>query len=135
MVPPARWQLLLDEVRRYVVDTLGVRDDRALDTVFAVQHALLPARSRRFPQRVELAHDYVAWHRAMLAAKDEGHLHDWTTVIGPLRGYGPGALVVNDPFDLCIFAIGHSIESDSFGAWELDSPVSRPVVPMHTALE
>jgi hypothetical protein len=135
MVPPGRWQALLDEARRYVVGELGIRDDRALDTVLMVQHALLPARGRRFPVRLALPHDYVGWHHAMMAAKDGGHLHDWRDVVPPLRTFGPGELVIEDPFDICVFAVGHSIESDSFGVWELDSPISRPVVPMHTALE
>ncbi len=135
MVPPGRWQLLLDEVRRYVVATYGIPDDSALATVFAVQHALLPARDRKFPERVETAHDYAAWYGAMVAAKDAGRLSDWREAIPPLRTYGPGTLDVRDPFDVCVFGIGHSVELDSFGVWELDSPVSRPVVPIHMALE
>ncbi|MCW5892363.1 MAG: radical SAM protein [bacterium] len=134
MVPPGRWQLLLDEVRQYLTEVVHIADDSALDTVLTVQRLLLPARNRRFPDEVQLPHDYAAWYGAMLAAKDAGHLQDWPSVVPPLREYGPGTLRVSDPFDVCVFGIGHSVESDSFGVWELDSPISRPVVPLHSAL-
>lgn len=135
MVPPGRWQLFLDEVRRYVVDVRGVADDGALATVLAVQHALLPARDRQFPERLDLPHDYAAWHAAMIAAKESGRRLDWATVVPPLRQYPPGTLTVGDPYDVCVFGIGHTIDSDSAGVWELDSPVSQPVVPLHSACE
>jgi hypothetical protein len=135
MVPPGSWGLLLDEVGRYVVEADGIADDDALATVLAVQQALLPTRNRRFPHRVSLAHDYVAWNAAMLAAKDDGHLLDWPSVVPPLRSFGPGTLTVNDPYDVCVFGVGHTVESDSYGTWELDSPVSRPVAPLHAALD
>jgi radical SAM superfamily enzyme YgiQ (UPF0313 family) len=135
MVPPGRWQLFLDEVRRYVVEVLGVADDAALAAVLTVQHALLPARDRRFPETVELPHDYVAWHVAMIAAKDSGRRLDWTAAVPPLREYPPGTLTVADPYEVCVFGIGHTIESDSAGVWELESPVSRPVVPLHSQVQ
>ena len=50
----------------------GVADDDALDTVLAVQHALLPARDRPFPLTLDLPHDYVAWRRALLEARELG---------------------------------------------------------------
>jgi radical SAM superfamily enzyme YgiQ (UPF0313 family) len=135
MVPPGRWQLFLDEVGRYVVEVLGIDDDAALATVLATQRALLPARDRQFPERLELAHDYASWHAAMLAAKDSGHRLDWQTVVPRLREYTAGALTVADPYEVCVFGIGHTIESDAAGVWELDSPVSRPVAPLHSGLE
>lgn len=134
MVPPGRWQLFLDEVRRYVVEVLGVADDDALSAVFAVQHTLLPARDRRFPETIELPHDYAAWHAAVLAAKDGGHVGDWTTIVPPLRQFPPATFTVDDPHDVCVSGIGHTVESDIWGVWELASPVSRPVVPLHAAV-
>jgi len=133
MVPPGRWSLFLDEVRRHLVDVLGVADDDALATVFAVQHALLPARHRQFPQTLSLPHDYTAWHAAMMTAKDDGRLEDWTDVVPPLRQYPAATFTVDDPYDVCLLGIGHTVESDIWGVWELTSPVSRPVVPLHAA--
>jgi radical SAM superfamily enzyme YgiQ (UPF0313 family) len=135
MVPPGQWSLFLAEVGRYLVAVHGVADDDALATVLAVQNALLPARDRRFPDRIDLPHDYAAWHAAMIAAKDAGHRLDWPGVVPPLRQYPPGELVINDPYEVCVFGIGHTIESDSAGVWELESPVSRPVVPLHSAVQ
>jgi radical SAM superfamily enzyme YgiQ (UPF0313 family) len=133
MVPPGRWSLLLDEVRRYVVDVLGVADDDALATVLAVQNALLPARQRQFPQTLSLRHDYAAWHAAMVTAKDDGHLEDWTDVVRPLRQLPAATFTVDDPYDVCLLGIGHTVDSDIWGVWELTSSVSRPVVPLHAA--
>jgi radical SAM superfamily enzyme YgiQ (UPF0313 family) len=135
MVPPGQWSFFLKEVGRYLVEVHGVADDDALATVLAVQDALLPARDRPFPERIDLPHDYAAWHASMIAAKDAGHRLDWAAVVPPLRQYPPGAITVSDPYEVCVFGIGHTIESDSAGVWELDSPVSRPVVPLHSAVQ
>ena len=70
MVPPVSWRLLLDEVRDYLVEQIGLADDDALDTVMAVQHALLPARDRSFPIELRLAHDYGAWFAALGDLRD-----------------------------------------------------------------
>jgi radical SAM superfamily enzyme YgiQ (UPF0313 family) len=134
MVPPGCWRLFLDDVRRYLVEVLEIRDDAALATVLAVQLALLPARDRRFPETVQLAHDYAAWHAAMIAAKDQGRFDDWTELVPPLRQFGPATFTVSDPHEVCAFGMGHTVESDIYGVWELASPVSRPVTPFHAAL-
>jgi hypothetical protein len=126
LVPPASWKLLIDELRDYAVDVLGIADDPALDTVLAVQHALLPARDRRFPTVVELDHDYVQWFQAMSAAKHAGNLTDWPAVVPPLRSFGPGTLTVEDPHNLCEQGIGFNMEQFTDSDWEFDSPVSRP---------
>jgi hypothetical protein len=135
MVAPGHWSLFLEEVGRYLVEVHGIRDDGALATVLAVQNALTPARGRQFPERIELPHDYATWFAAILAAKDAGHRLDWASVVPPLRTYPPGELVISDPYEVCVFGIGHTIDSDSAGVWELDSPVSRPVVPLHSAVQ
>ncbi len=95
---------------------------------------MLPARHRRFPESVTLDHDYAAWHQAMLAAKDSGHYDDWPAHVEPLRTFPPGTLTVTDPHEVCVLGIGQSVDSDSFGAWEVGSPISRPVTPLHTVL-
>ena len=59
-------------------------DDAALDAVLRAQHALLPAQGREFPVAIEVDHDVTAWHAAMVAAKHDGHLHDWPDHVAPL---------------------------------------------------
>jgi radical SAM superfamily enzyme YgiQ (UPF0313 family) len=127
MVPPVSWQLLIDEVRDYLVERVGLRDDDALDTVLAVQHALLPARGRAFPLTLSLPHDYAAWFAQLAELRDQGMHNDWHTAVPALRDVPPGQFVVRDPFDVCTTALGGSLRSLMVeNAWDLDSPVSRP---------
>jgi radical SAM superfamily enzyme YgiQ (UPF0313 family) len=135
MIPPGRWRTLLDEVHDYLVDEIGVADDSALATVLAVQNLMLPARHRRFPETIELGHDFSAWHAAMVAAKDAGHQRDWPTVVPALRTLPPGTLTVEDPNNVCVFGMGQTVDSDPWGVWELASPVSRPVLPLHAVID
>src|SRR5262249_26235124 len=126
MVPPASWRPFVDEVRRYLIEVVGLADDDALDTVIAVQHALLPARDRAFPMKIELAHDYAAWHAAVLAKRDEGDRDEWHEVVSALRTYGPAIFEVDDPLESCQRSLGSTydyLSEDS--AWDLQSPVSR----------
>ena len=92
MVPPISWSAWLAEVRQFLVEEIGIVDDDALDTMIAVQHALLPDREREFPLTVELAHDYVGWHASMIEAKQHGHLDDWPLHVVPLRDLPAGTL-------------------------------------------
>jgi hypothetical protein len=127
MVPPVSWRWMVDELHRYLIERVGLADDSALGTVLAVQHALLPARDRRFPVALQLDHDYAAWHAAMAALRDDGHLADWHERLGPLREYGPAPFTVDDPLDSCQKFLGPTytfLSEDS--AWDLASPVSRP---------
>jgi hypothetical protein len=127
MVPPVSWQLLIDEVREYLVERLGLRDDAALETVLAVQHALLPARGRTFPIALPLQHDYAAWFAQLAELRDQGMHNDWHTAVPALRDMPPGQFLVRDPFDVCTTALGGSLRSLMVeNAWDLDSPVSRP---------
>lgn len=130
MVPPVSWSLLLDDVRRYVVEQVGVSDDAALDTVLAVQLAHLPARERRFPDTLELVHDYAAWHGEMKAVRSSGHRSDWETKVPPLRSFGPARLTVEDPHEVC--ALTQSVGGDfaRLLPWEFSSAVARRVVPV-----
>jgi hypothetical protein len=130
MAPPCSWRMLVDDVHRYVTDVLGVADDAALATVLAVQHAVLPAVGRRFPEVVELDHDYAAWHQAMLMAKENGARGTWPGRIPHLREYPPATFVVTDPADVCRSKIGGSVESLSMMlvGWELGSPVTRSLM-------
>src|SRR5690606_33668378 len=120
-------QPFLEEVRRYLVERVGISDDGALSTVLAVQKALLPARDRVFPLTLELDHDYVSWHGATADLRDRGHLQDWHLVARDLGELGPATFTVDDPFDVCSSALGGSIRSLMVeNAWDLESPVSRP---------
>jgi hypothetical protein len=127
MVPPVSWKLFLDEIRDYLVDEIGIADDGALDTVLAVQHALLPARGRTFPLELQLPHHYGAWFSRVAELRDQGMHHDWHESVEPLRALGPGTFTVDDPFDVCSTSLGGSLRSLMVeNAWDLDSPVSRP---------
>jgi hypothetical protein len=128
MTAPVSWRMCLDEIRSYVTAVLGVADDSALDTAFAVQHALLPARERQFPITVNLPHDYVAWHHDMFTAKDSDRRDDWPTVVPRLSSYPPARFVVDDPDGVSKLAAGQNIDLHGFGlSWELDSAVARRV--------
>jgi len=128
MIPPVSWRRLLDEVRRLCVEVLGVPDDTSLSTVFAVQHVLLPAPGRAFPVEIALAHDYVAWHAALLDAKHAGHLDDWNLHIAALRDFGPGRLSVSDPRHVCQTRMGKQVDINPWDTWDLDAPVCRAVM-------
>jgi len=52
-----------------------------------------------------------------------------------LRQFGPGALTVDDRYGVCAEGMGRTVDADVWGMWELDSSVSRPVRPLHAALE
>jgi transposase len=127
MVPPVSWRRFMDEVHRYLTTVAGVADDSALAVVLEVQHALLPARGRSFPIRLELAHDYAAWHRAVAERRDAGDRRDWHLAVEPLRSYGSAPFDIDDPLESCERNLGGTyafLSEDS--AWDLESPVARP---------
>jgi len=100
---PVGWASFYDEVGRFVTDELGLDlDPRAGDlaTVLAVQRALMPSPERAFPHTVELAHDYVAYHRDATAGLTiDGRA---STPSRPLADHPPGSLsVTGDPLGLC----------------------------------
>jgi len=127
MAPPCSWRHFVDEVGDYLRQDLGLADDDALRTVLEVQHAMLPALGRTFPLTLDLPHDFGVWYQRVLATKDEGHRHDWETVVPRLRTVDPGTLVVDDPIDICRTALGGTVDSLSqhMTGWELASPISR----------
>jgi hypothetical protein len=133
MVPPASWRLFIDEVHRYLVDRLGLADDSPLATVLDVQHELLPARDRSFPHRIDLPHDYAAWHAAMIEAKDGGQRDVWAKAVPRLGSFAPGELTVDDPNQVCRRGLGFRNEDDFYADWELGSPVSRIMPALHLA--
>jgi radical SAM superfamily enzyme YgiQ (UPF0313 family) len=133
MAPPISWGLLMGELHEYLVDVLGVPDDSALKTAITVQHALLPSHEREFPMKLELEHDYAAWHDTMLETKDRlansetEDRADWPEVVPHLRTFGPASFPIDDPGRMASLGLGIILEGHGFGAnWEFDSPISRP---------
>jgi hypothetical protein len=133
MASPGSWRVLLDEVHAYLVEDAGLEDDAALATVLDVQHALLPSPDREFPHTLELAHDYIQWHQAMMDAKFGEE--DWTGQVPHLRDLPRGTLTVDDPLELCHRLLGSRLEAAWFDSWELDSPIARPGVLMHINID
>lgn len=126
MAPPYSWALMIDELKSFLVERLGIADDSALAAIMRAQHALLPAFGRRYPQVVELEHDIVHWHTQMLAAKSAGHWQDWQDVVPPLAEFGPGTMEVNDADGFVTNMLGCSIESSGIGVnWDMDSGIGR----------
>jgi radical SAM superfamily enzyme YgiQ (UPF0313 family) len=125
MIPPVSWRFFLDDVRNYLITEMGIADNSALDCVIAVQHALIPARDREFPSQIALAHDYAAWHRAILDVKRGGYTVDWPSVVPRLETFGGGLLEVDDPQSIREFGFGMSLFYDADSDWELSSPVAR----------
>jgi radical SAM superfamily enzyme YgiQ (UPF0313 family) len=127
MAPPVSWRQFVDEVHQLLVDELGVVDDDALATVLTVQHALLPAPDRSFPAKYHLAHDYAAWHQAMLDAKAQVG-PEWTGMVPRLHTYGPAEFTVDDRHHVCTQGMGYEIEQGWLDTWDLESPVARPTL-------
>ena len=127
MVPPVSWGRFIDEVRRYLVEVVGLEDDDRLETVLRVQLALLPARDRELPEVVELPHDWAAFHAQVRELREAGRHADWHEAVTPLGDLPPARFPVADPLESCQRNLGRSyvlLAEDS--AWDLDSPVSRP---------
>jgi radical SAM superfamily enzyme YgiQ (UPF0313 family) len=125
LIPPVSWRLVIEEVRRYLLEEWNLPDDSALGTVLAVQHAVLPARDRVLPAALEVPHDYAAWHGAMTTATQQRRYADWPSLVPPLRSFEPAPFVVTDPDHLCDLGIGAAIDGDLFGNFELHSAVAR----------
>ena len=125
MAVPVSWELLLAEVRAFLIRHYALADDSALHTIFTVQKALLPAPDRRFPQRLRLKHDFAAWHRAMMQAKMAGRLTDWVSEVPRLGDLPPARLVVTDPAGVSRQVMGFNMDENLTADWELGSPAAR----------
>ncbi len=125
MGPPVSWALFFAELRRYLIERLGVPDDSGLDTVLRVQRALVPTHGRPYPQILELAHDYPAWADLVVTAKEE-HRLDWPDHVPDLRSMGPTTMSVDDPEGRTTGNQGVGMLFKDIGVhWELDAPVTR----------
>lgn len=126
MGPVYSWALVIEELGRFLVQECGIADDSALDSILKAQHALLPAHGRAYPYSVELAHDVVAWHEQMLAAKAAGHRRDWHLKVPPLAKFGPGRLEVNDEGGAVADVLGGDIDLTATGVnWDMKSGIGR----------
>ena len=132
LVAPSSWRFFIDEIRDYLVSVLGIADDTALDTVLAVQHALLPSRDREFPFAIELPHDFAAWHQTMRRLKLNGASQDWADKAPRLSTYGPAHFEVSDPQDVSRSGMGHPLLSANESDWEMASPVGRTLTFLQT---
>jgi len=127
MVPPSSWALMLDDVERYLTEDLGLPADDALATALEVQRALLPARERTFPLRLQLPHDYGAWHRAVNEERLGRDRQGWHEIVPRLGTYPPAEFPVDDPMGVCQFTNNIVANEQLHGGWwEFDSPASRP---------
>jgi hypothetical protein len=129
---PVSWRLFIDEVRNYLTTQVGIAEGSALETVLAVQHALLPAPDRAFPLSLELRHDFAAWAHAIVDSKDAG-VADWTAAVPHLADLGPATFTVDDPNEVCTKGVGFKLDDNLHAAWELESPVGRAVSHEHLA--
>jgi hypothetical protein len=96
-----------------------------------VQHALIPAPGRQFPQVLDLAHDYGAWYASVVRTKDDGQRADWPELVPRLRDLPPAAFTVDDPHEVCTLNIGSTVDGDAYSDWELRSPVARSMPASH----
>ena len=127
MSPPSSWGLFMDDVGNYLTTELGIERGSAFDTTLAVQLAHLPAPSRTMPEALHLVHDFVAWHRAVLETRDDGHREDWEAHAPRLHTFPPGELKVSDPHDICGTSVGKPLNVLVWNllGWDMDSPVAR----------
>jgi radical SAM superfamily enzyme YgiQ (UPF0313 family) len=99
-VPPFGWRAFYDEMRRFVVNELGIELSEALETVLELQTFLMPEYGREFPDTLLLEHDYYTYFEEATASL-------WTTGAAgepprPLSDYGPALFTAwGDPLDLC----------------------------------
>jgi hypothetical protein len=135
VVPPVRWELLLDEVLGSLDAVTGsAGPDAATEraTVRAVQLALMPDHGRQFPATVDLAHDYASWYLDIRQVREAKG--DWRAMVAPLASYGPGSLLVEDPDGANARMLGATIEVQYFVSGELLSPVARVFPRRHAVL-
>ena len=126
LVIPVSWQLFIDDLAAYVREAYPTIDPGELATVARVQHAMLPAFDRPYPETIELEHDYVSWFSLVVEAKEQGHRDDWTQLVPPLRSFGPGTLRVDDPSGSARRNIGCSVDHGPLlASWEHDSAIGR----------
>jgi hypothetical protein len=109
LVSPAGWHIVIEDARKYLTERLGLADDSALSSVLAVQRALLPGKGRAEPKTLELAHDYGAWHLAMVEAKESGRQSDWQEVVPRLRKFEPGTFSPKDREQIGTFGLSPAL--------------------------
>ncbi len=109
----ASWDRLYAALERHVQDHYGIESCPGLHTVLALQTALMPAAGRRFPERLRLEHDFIAYAASRLDPKNERL---------PLTAYPPVWLDIDDPHGLSSDALDVQLGRPSV-YWELKSPL------------
>lgn len=128
LVTPVSWRLYVDDLVAYVRDRYPTVHEPSLTTAARVQHALLPAVDRHYPETVALDHDYPAWFALVVAAKEAGRRLDWPDHVPLLRTFGPGVLHVDDPSGTARANLGCSVDHGPLLAtWEHRSEVGRAI--------
>jgi radical SAM superfamily enzyme YgiQ (UPF0313 family) len=132
-LPPVGWSSFLEEVRRFLAEEHGIGASPGLDTVLAVQEALLPVRGRALPAVVPLAHDYAAYYAD--ATRNLWFEGSATGAVAPLASYPAGELeVLADRTGRCSWAMRPTDDprdetmNDTYwlsGHMELDSVLVR----------
>jgi hypothetical protein len=98
-LPPGSWWPVIEEFGRFMVEKAGVPDDSALQTVLAVQHALLPARNRRFPS-------WSTWITTMRRGTPMLSMPSWPTPTGPGTSTSARCGTTRRPRSRCAMATG-----------------------------
>lgn len=134
-VAPIGWRSFYADLRRFVLEELGVAPSSALDCVIDLQIALMPQPGRTFPSVSWLAHDYLAYYRGAIRSLYVSGAA--TGPVQPLAAYGPASFeITGDPLDLCTFGVrpggdprSETMQGDfvvgSSVAYELASPLMR----------
>jgi hypothetical protein len=131
---PFGWRSFYDEVRRFLVDELGIPLSSALDDVLQLQAFLMPAPGRQLPATIGLHHDYVAYVKDNTASLwSSGHSEP---IKQPLADYPSATVtVLSDPMGYCNRVEDRSVDprnetmTDAFwmaGHFELDWPLVAP---------
>jgi radical SAM superfamily enzyme YgiQ (UPF0313 family) len=101
-----QWRSFYTEIGNFVELHFGV-DPKQLETVLRVQQNIMPSGGRSFPESVMLGQDFVAYYAAVRSARNLKTLGASKPMA--LADYGPGALQISDPDDLC-GANSHRVE-------------------------
>jgi radical SAM superfamily enzyme YgiQ (UPF0313 family) len=120
-LPPDGWDSFYNEVRLAISSTLP-NADAALEAVMDVNKKVMPAHGRKLPEVVHMPFDFVAYFR------DRSDLNGARR---ELSSYGPAALTVSDPQNLCTQLFGNTF---LYGLhtihWELDTELrSSGMIP------
>lgn len=120
-VPPFGWVPYYQELKKLLIDEIGLNWSAGLETLLKAQLALMPDTSRTFPDTVELDHDVVEYFRLRFessAASISERLGRENAQLPDLETLGPRSLTITDPEGVCrmsrlyIYTEFHELDSD-----------------------